>query len=78
MKHGPGATPCFATARPRGRLNLAAVCGACRHSTPIWLWQLIKGRSEYQRLIEVEAKLRGQRCGNRTGNMVQASAADRD
>ena len=60
----------------RGRGDLLAVCGACDHRTPIWLWQLVKGCSERQRLVDVEAKLRCQRCGNRDGNRVRIATAD--
>ena len=59
----------------RGCADLVAVGGLRQHSTPIWLWQPVEGRAEHRRLVEVEARLRCQRCGNREGSMVQVLGA---
>ena len=42
------------------------------------LWQLLAKRPTYTHLTEVEAKLRCQRCGNREGNRVLVTMADRN
>ena len=57
---------------------LTAVCGACRHQAWLRLWQLTAGQPAHARLIDIEARLRCQRCGNRAGNRVLVSIAERD
>ena len=57
---------------------LTAVCGMCRHRTQMRLWQLTAGQPAHARLIDIEARLRCQRCGNRAGNRVLVSIAERD
>ena len=57
---------------------LTAVRGPRRHQAWLRLWQLTAGQPGHARLIDIEARLRCQRCGNRTGNRVLVSIAERD
>jgi len=42
------------------------------------LWQLLAGRPPYTHPIDVEAKLRCQKCGNDEGNRVLVTMAARE
>jgi ribosomal protein L37E len=62
----------------RGWHVLTAVCGACRHRSQMRLWQLTAGRRDDTHLLDLERKLRCRRCGNRAGNKVLVTVAERD
>lgn len=66
---GPGPRHALRLRELRGCPDLVAVCGFCRHSTPIWLWQPVEDRSEHRRLVE--ARLSCRRCGDKDGNPVR-------
>lgn len=72
----PGARHALRLRDLRGRTDLVAVYSACRHSTPVWLRQLVKGRSKHRRLVEAEVRPQCQRCGNRDGYMVQVPGVE--
>ena len=57
---------------------LTAVCPECRHRVGMRLWQLTARHPGHEHLIDVEKRLRCRRCGNRTGNRIYVTIADRD
>lgn len=57
---------------------LTAVCIICRHRRQMRLWQLKAGRPEHAWLMDVEDRLRCQRCGNREGNRVLVTVSNSD
>ena len=57
---------------------LTAVCAECRHRTYLRLWQITAGRPHYTYLTDLEDKLRCQKCGNRAGNRILVTIAERD
>jgi ribosomal protein L37E len=62
----------------RGWHVLTAVCGACGHRRDMRLWELTARHLGFAYLIDVERHLRCRRCGNREGNRVLVTVADRD
>jgi hypothetical protein len=57
---------------------VVAICGQCRHESPLRHQQLIGRRAHYTRLRDLERRLRCRRCGNARHNRFSVRLARRD
>jgi DNA-directed RNA polymerase subunit RPC12/RpoP len=62
----------------RGWHIITAVCSACRRRAQMRLWELTARHPGHTHLIDVERRLRCRHCGNREGNSVYVTIADRE
>lgn len=62
----------------RGWHVLTAVCSECRHRASMRLWEVTRGLPGHTYLMDVEDRLRCRHCGNREGNRIYVTLADRN
>lgn len=58
--------------------RLQAVCLSCRHSVLLEPEKLKRRFPSHTRVVELEAKLRCRKCGNRGGNSLKVGRLGRD
>ncbi len=61
----------------RGWHVITGVCGRCRHRGGISLGEIVGGRPEHTKLIDLERNLVCSSCGNRHGNRFSVAMMDR-
>ena len=62
----------------RGWHIVTAVCGQCRRTTNLNPWLLRAGRPDWTHLTDLERSLVCKGCGNREGNRLLVTLAERD